>query len=278
MEYAVHHVRRPSMTRDLPYGPQDLLWVANTATLLVGESDAVLVDTYVTVEQNQQLIDWVRSFGRRLTHVYVTHGHGDHFFGLGQIAEAFPGVRAVATEATAAAAEVQAGPDMVSSFWERLFPGQIPAQLATPQPLADDHLDLEGQRLEIVETGFSDTAGSTVVWVPDLRLIVGGDVVYNDTHPYQSESTIATRQEWAATLDRLRERDPAAVVAGHKNPAQPDDPRILADTAAYLREFAELDARTATAEELYAAMLDRHPRRLNPGSLWGAAKQAKQAP
>ncbi|MEU5907185.1 MBL fold metallo-hydrolase [Micromonospora sp. NPDC047467] len=278
MEYAVHHVRRPSMTRDLPYGPQDLLWVANTATLLVAESDAVLVDTYVTVEQNQQLIDWVRSFGRRLTHVYVTHGHGDHFFGLGQIAEAFPGVRAVATEATAAAAEVQAGPDMVSSFWERLFPGQIPAQLTPPQPLADDHLDLEGQRLEIVETGFSDTAGSTVVWVPDLRLIVGGDVVYNDTHPYQSESTAATRQEWAATLDRLRERDPAAVVAGHKNPAQPDDPRILADTAAYLREFAELDARTATAEELYAAMLERHPRRLNPGSLWGAAKQAKQVP
>ncbi|MFF5182008.1 MBL fold metallo-hydrolase [Micromonospora sp. NPDC000316] len=277
MEYAVHHIRRPSLTRDLPFGPQDLLWVTNTATLVMGESDAVLVDTYVTVEQNQQLIDWVRSFGRRLTHVYVTHGHGDHFFGLGQIAEAFPGVRAVATEATAAAAEVQAAPDMVSSFWERLFPGQLPARLTTPQPLADDHLELEGQRLEIVETGFSDTAGSTVLWVPDLRLIVGGDVVYNDTHPYQSESTAATRQEWAATLDRLRERDPVAVVAGHKNPAQPDDPRILADTAAYLREFAELDADTDTAEELYAVMLERHPRRVNPGSLWGAAQQAKQA-
>ncbi|MGW3895487.1 MBL fold metallo-hydrolase [Micromonospora profundi] len=276
MEYAVHHVRRPGLTRDLPYGPQDLLWVSNAATLVLGASDAVLIDTYVTVEQNQQLIDWIRSFDRRLTHVYVTHGHGDHFFGLSQITKAFPGVRAVATEATAAAAEVQAGTDMVGSFWERLFPGQIPARLTTPQPLADDHLELDGQRLEIVETGFTDTPGSTVVWVPELRLIAAGDVAYNDTHPYQSESTAATRREWAATLDRLRDLDPAAVVAGHGNPDLPDDPGILAETAAYLREFDALDARTATAEELYAAMLDRYPRRLNPGSLWGAAKRAKQ--
>ncbi|MET8232775.1 MBL fold metallo-hydrolase [Micromonospora sp. NPDC005298] len=278
MRYAVHHVRRPSLTRDLPYGPEDLQWVTNTATLLIGEEDAVLVDTFVTVEQNEQLISWVRSFGRRLTHVYVTHGHGDHLFGLGQLARAFPGVRAVATEATVAAARVQTGPEMVSSFWERLFPGQIPARLTIPEPLGDDHLDLEGERLEVLQTGFSDTAGSTVVWVPGLRLIVAGDVAYNDTHPFLSESTAATRREWATTLDRLGDLDPAAVVAGHKNPDRPDDPRILAGTAAYLREFDLLDADTTTAEELYRAMLDRHPRRVNPGSLWGAAKRAKQQP
>ncbi|MEV4765702.1 MBL fold metallo-hydrolase [Micromonospora chokoriensis] len=276
MQYAVHHIRRPSLTRDLPYGPEDLFWVTNAATLLMGEEDAVLVDTFVTAEQNEELINWVRSFGRRLTHVYVTHGHGDHFFGLGQIAQAFPGVRAVATDATVAAARVQIGPDMLSSFWERLFPGQIPAELTVPEPLGDDHLDLEGQRLEVVEAGFSDTAGSTVLWAPALRLIVAGDVAYNDTHPYLAESTAATRREWAATLDRLGELGPAAVVAAHKNPDRPDDPRILAETAAYLREFDRLDADTTTAEELYRAMLDRHPRRLNPGSLWGAAQRAKQ--
>ncbi|MBM0275050.1 MBL fold metallo-hydrolase [Micromonospora tarensis] len=278
MRYAVHHVRRPSLTRDLPYGPEDLLWVTNTATLLIGEQDAVLVDTFLTVEQNQQLIDWVRSFGRRLTAVYVTHGHGDHLFGLSQLAEAFPGVRAVATEATTAAARVQTGTEMVSTFWQPLFPGQIPDHLTLPEPLDEDHLELEGQRLEIIETGFTDTAASTVVWAPDPRVIVGGDVVYNDTHPFLAESTAPTRREWAATLDRLVELEPAAVVAGHKNPDRPDDPRILAETAAYLREFDMLDARTTTAEELYREMLHRHPRRVNPGSLWGAAKRAKQRP
>ncbi|MDG4837672.1 MBL fold metallo-hydrolase [Micromonospora sp. WMMD967] len=276
MQYAVRHIRRPGLTRDLPYGPEDLFWVSNAATLVMGEQDAVLIDTFVTAEQNQQLIDWVRSFGRRLTHVYVTHGHGDHFFGLGQIAQAFPSVRAVGTDATVAGAEAQVTPDKLVSFWQRLFPEQIPDRLTVPEPLGDDHLELEGQRLDIVETGFTDTAGSTVVWVPALRLIAAGDVAYDDTHPYLAESTTATRREWAATLDRLGELDPAAVVAAHKNPDRPDDPRILAETAAYLREFNQLDADTTTAEELYRAMLDRHPRRINPGSLWSAAQRAKQ--
>jgi glyoxylase-like metal-dependent hydrolase (beta-lactamase superfamily II) len=278
MEYAVHHIRRPGVTRDLPFGPEDLFWVVNTATLVYGERDAVLVDTYATVEQNEALVDWVRSFGRRLTHVFITHGHGDHLFGVGQVMDAFPGVRAVATEATAAGSVVQAGPEMVGSFWERLFPGQIPPRLPIPEPLGGDGIELEGQGLTAVETGFTDTAGSSVLWAPDLRLLVAGDVAYNDVHPYLAESTTETRAQWAATADRLRELDPAAVIAGHKNPERTDDPAILAETATYLRDFNDLDARTETAEELYTAMLERYPRRANPGSLWGGAKKAKQAP
>jgi hypothetical protein len=60
MRYAVHHIRRPGLTRDLPFGPEDLFWVVNTATLIYGERDAVLVDTYATVEQNRALVEWVR--------------------------------------------------------------------------------------------------------------------------------------------------------------------------------------------------------------------------
>ncbi|MFC3501431.1 MBL fold metallo-hydrolase [Micromonospora krabiensis] len=277
MEYAVHSVRRPGVTRDLPFGPDDLRWVANTATLVYGERDAVLVDTYTTVEQNQALVDWVRSFGRRLTHVYITHAHGDHLFGVGQIIDAFPGVRAVATKETVAGSAAQVGPEWVDSYWELLFPGQIPQHLPVPETLDGDTIELEGHRLEAIGTGATDTAGSSVLWVPDLRLLVAGDVVYNDAHQYLAESTTETRAHWAATVDRLRELDPVAVVAGHKNPDRADDPVILTETATYLRDFDEVAARTTTAEELYAAMLERYPRRVNPGSLWGGAKKAKPA-
>ncbi len=276
MQYAVHHMRRPGLTRDLPFGPEDLFWVVNTATLIYGERDAVLVDTYATVQQNQALVDWVRSLERRLTHVFITHPHGDHQFGVGQILEAFPGVRAVATKETAAGSVAQASPESVESFWERLFPGQIPRPLPTPEPLDGTTIDLEGRELRAIETGFTDTAGSAVLWVPDLRLLVAGDVAYNDTHQYMAETTTATRAEWAATADGLRRLNPAAVIAGHKNPDRADDPAILAETAAYLRDFNALDATTGTAEELYGAMLERYPRRANPGSLWGGAKRAKQ--
>jgi glyoxylase-like metal-dependent hydrolase (beta-lactamase superfamily II) len=275
MRYAVHHIRRPGLTRDLPFGPEDLFWVVNTATLVFGEHDAVLIDTYATADQNKALIEWVRSFERRLTHVYITHAHGDHLFGVGQILEAFPGVRAVATKETAELSVIQAGPESVSSFWEHLFPGQIPQPLPTPEALADNVVELEGHRMEAMPTGFTDTAGSSVMWVPDLRLLVTGDVAYNEIHQYMAESTTESREAWAATADRLRGLDPVAVVAGHKQPDLADDPAILAATATYLRDFNELDARTTTAEELYGAMLERYPRRANPGSLWGGAKRAK---
>src|SRR5215470_14025105 len=97
LRYAVKSAQRPGLTRDLPHGPDDLQWVANTATLIYGERDAVLVDTFTTVEQNTELVEWIRSFDRHLTYVYITHGHGDHFFGIRQVLDAFPGAKAVAT-------------------------------------------------------------------------------------------------------------------------------------------------------------------------------------
>jgi hypothetical protein len=69
LRYAVSTARRAGLTRDLPYGPQDLQWVANTATLIYGERHAVLVDTYAPIDQNAELVDWVRSFGRDLAYL-----------------------------------------------------------------------------------------------------------------------------------------------------------------------------------------------------------------
>jgi len=146
------------------------------------------------------------------------------------------------------------------------------ARLGTPKAV----VELEGRRLEAIEAGFTDTAGSSVLWAPGLRLLVAGDVAYNDTHQYMAETSTRSRAEWAATADRMRELDPAAVVAGHRNPHRPDDPAILVETATYLRDFNECEAATTTAEQLYGAMLERYPRRANPGSLWGGAKRSKQ--
>src|SRR4051812_19343857 len=60
LHYEVMTVRREGVTRDLPEGDVELRWVANSATLIWGERDAVLVDTFTTVEQNERLIEWVR--------------------------------------------------------------------------------------------------------------------------------------------------------------------------------------------------------------------------
>jgi hypothetical protein len=58
-------LRREGVTRDLPAGDNDdLRWVANSVTLIYGDHDAVLVDSFVTIEQNERLVDWVKAHDR----------------------------------------------------------------------------------------------------------------------------------------------------------------------------------------------------------------------
>ena len=277
LHYEILLARRQGLTRDLPAGDnEDLRWVANSATLIFGDHDGVLVDTFTTIKQNERLIGWVKAHGRNLTHIYLTHGHGDHIYGIGQLLQAFPGAQAVATAGTIAEARLQASDEYRDGFWGRLFPGQIP-QPVIPAELAGDTIRLEEHELRIIEGGHTDTTGTTALWCPSLRLIVAGDVVYNHTHMYLAETTTTSRQEWIASLAKLKDLDPLYVVAGHKQPDYDDDPVNIDESIRYLTDFNAVEAQTTTATELYEGVLRNHPRRANPGSLWGAAKLFKAA-
>jgi glyoxylase-like metal-dependent hydrolase (beta-lactamase superfamily II) len=277
LHYEILLARRQGLTRDLPAGDnEDLRWVANSATLIFGDHDGVLVDTFTAIKQNERLIGWVKAHGRNLTHIYLTHGHGDHIYGIGQLLQAFPGAQAVATAGTIAEARLQASDEYRDGFWGRLFPGQIP-QLVIPAELAGDTIRLEEHELRIIEAGHTDTTGTTALWCPSLRLIVAGDVVYNHTHMYLAETTTTSRQEWIASLAKLKDLDPLYVVAGHKQPDYDDDPVNIDESIRYLTDFNAVEAQTTTATELYEGVLRNHPRRANPGSLWGAAKLFKAA-
>src|SRR5258708_25261075 len=276
LSWDVLTIRRPGLTRDLPAGKEELMCVANSSTLIHGERDAVLVDTFLTTEQSQTLLDWVVASGKNLTAIYVPHGHGDHFFGLASLLERFPRAKAVATPEIVKAMDEHRSHARIENFWRRLFPGEIPDRLLVAEPLEDNDLELEGHKLVALNTGRTDTAHSTCLHVPSIGLIVGGDVVYNGIHPYLGETDTGSRLEWISTLDKLEALKPNAVVAGHKVPENDDDPRIIAETRQSLRDFNRLNMTTTTARQLYDAMLEIYPDRVNPGSLWGAANTAKK--
>ena len=276
LQYQVFTAKRPGLTPDIPAGYESLAWVANSATLIYGTRDAVLVDTFLTVDQSVQLADEVAASGKNLTYVYITHGHGDHFFGLGALKQRFPNVRAVATAAVIERIAGQLEPDMLDGFWRQRFPGQIPDEPAVPEGLDGASIELEGRALIPIDTGYTDTADSTSLHVPSIGLIAAGDVVYNGIHPYLGESSAQTRLQWIDALNKLGTLNARAVVAGHKLPDNDDNPKAIAQTRQYLRDFIRLDQATDTPRQLFDAMIELYPDRANPGSLWGGANTAKR--
>jgi glyoxylase-like metal-dependent hydrolase (beta-lactamase superfamily II) len=267
--------QRPGLTRDVPPGKESLNWVANSSTLISGKRDAVLVDTFLTVDQSNALADWVTARGKNLTTIYITHAHGDHAFGLKILLDRFPHSKAVATAEVVKAMARQIAPEYLESFWKSRFPGQIPEPIVLPEELSASEIDLEGHALIPVRLGHTDTDDSTCLHVPSIGLVVAGDAVYNGIHLFQGETNSKTRPLWIAALDAIDALKPRAVVAGHKLPANDDSPRTVEETRTYLRDFTRLDEQTTSARELYDGMLELYPNRANPGSLWGAAVAAK---
>jgi glyoxylase-like metal-dependent hydrolase (beta-lactamase superfamily II) len=276
LSYAVHVAPSlPTTVTDLPPDLDRRVWSPISATLISGERDAVLVDAVMTAGQAAELADWIVAAGKNLTTVYVTHGHGDHWFGLGMILERFPDAKAVAIPSVARKIASQIGSDFVETFWKRRFPGQIPENLVGVEELEGDRFELEGEELVAVDLGHTDTDDTTALHVPSIGLVVAGDAAYNDVHLYLAESDAGGRRSWLTALDTIEKLSPRAVVAGHKRPERADDPKILEETRQYIRDFEALAARTATPLELYTEMTARYPDRVNRGALWGSARAAK---
>ena len=275
LRYKVFTVTRPGLNRDVPPGKESLMWVANSATLIYGERDAVLVDTFLTVEQCNGLADAIVASEKALKAIYVTHAHGDHFFGLKILQDRFPNVQALAIPEVVARMKLQITPDKLNSRWRKLFPNQISDVISIADPLEGNEIDLEENKLVVVRVGHTDTDDTTCLHVPSIGLVVAGDAVYNGIHPFLVESNRQTRLEWIAALDKIDALKPSAVVAGHKIPSNDDSPQNVEETRQYIRDFIRLNDATKTARELYDKMLELYPVRANPGSLWSSAAAAK---
>lgn len=247
--------------------PSKTWWSPISCTLIQGPKSAILVDTPITRNQAEELAYWIKKTapGKKLEYIYTTHAHGDHFFGNPVILKHFPGATRIATKSVARG--VKQTLDAAIPRWQGWFPdGEIPTEgHVVPDTLPETGaFDLDGHRFSGIDVAHSDTHASSFLHVPDLRLVVAGDIVYGECHQFLAEAnTPEKRRDWLHALDHISSLKPSIVIPGHKRASQVDGPYLLDLTREYILAFEEELERLGDARKVEEAMKNRYPQRWN---------------
>ena len=241
--------------------------VGNAAIVDAG-GKTIVVDTFMTDIAATELRAVAESLTGNPVHLAVnSHWHQDHTNGN----QVFADVPIVATDATRAMvrdtarhdldawqAEIQTAMDGLQTAANdgdeaarrRLatlthfhrFAGAY--RITLPDLMFDGRLVVEGERtVEIVTHGRGHTVSDTVVWLPDERVLVTGDLCWNGIHP-RTQDGFPT--EWAGYVETLLALAPAHVIPGH---GIPGDATSLEPLPAYFRDVADLVAAAAAGED-----------------------------
>jgi len=264
--------------RPIPGGPgwdptEQATWPARTSTLIAGDRDAMLVDAFLTKSEGEDLAEWVSKSGKSPSTVFITHGHGDHFFGAGPTLAAYPDAQLVTlSPQVASEAGGQVGPEGMA-VWNGWFAGQFDENPAVPAALTSGELEIEGHPVHLSVAGLADGVLGAIVHVPDIATVCSGDVLYNNIHMWLWNSTPDSRAAWLASMDAVASLRPDTIITGHKDPAARDDnaARILDQSRRYLEDFDQAVARAGSAAEVIDAMMEKYAAYGNPYTLFAAA-------
>ena len=264
--------------KQIPGGPgwdenAPATWPASTSTLIAGDNQALLVDALMTTSEGERLAAWVQDSGKQLRTIFVTHGHGDHFFGAGPVLAAFPAAQLLASEQQVVdEARKQTSPQALA-IWNTWFAGQFPDRPVVPALAPSAEYDLEGHVVLFRKIGAADGPLATIVHLPEFAAVCSGDIVYNNIHMWLRNSTPDSRAAWLASLDAVAALKPATIITGHKDPGAPDDDavRVLDQSRRYIEDFESAVAKSSTPPELIDAMLAKYPDYGNRYTLFAAA-------
>jgi glyoxylase-like metal-dependent hydrolase (beta-lactamase superfamily II) len=268
-----HPPSRASLTIET-YVADSVGWNA-ASTIIAGSTEAILVDVQGLKSDATRVADRIASRGLKLKAVFITHPHDDHFIGIDEIRKKFPDVPVYMTE-TGLREFNRVAPRVFRSM-RQYNAAQAPDTLETPTVLPSTRLTVDGQDVEVVrdEQGDALIRSNSYVWIPSLRAVVAGDIVFAGVHPWLANSHARSRAAWVASLDKMAALRPQIVVAGHKAGANtPNDPADISATRAYITSFGALIDSCSTSEELASRMRQKFPSYRLPNILVRSAHAA----
>ena len=227
------------------------------STMIIGERDMLLIDPQFSLSEAHKLAAEILESKKRLVTIYSTHAHPDHLFGLAVLKQAFPEAKIVALPATVTA--VKTGWPARQKFWVATYGNNIPGpEPVLPEELATPVLTLEGEEFPI--TGGvqgSDGPGNSFVWVPSLKAVITGDIVFDRV--YFGVPRDQARQNWQKTIDQIAALNPAVVIPGHEGPGATRDMRSIDWMKKYMADWDVNVSASKDAAEMRANVLKQYP-------------------
>jgi glyoxylase-like metal-dependent hydrolase (beta-lactamase superfamily II) len=218
----------------------------------------MLVDAQLTKTNAERVLEEVRKTKKPLSIVYITHEHADHFLGLEVFREAFPGVRIIANSAVT---------DRINKIyqdkidkWQKVLGSGATSHVVVIEKVDDDFIEFEGARIEVLKDIRGDTDENTMLWIPGQRILIAGDVLFNDMHVYTAETDSKARGKWLNSLQKIKELKPAVVIPGHSKVEAPLDSSTALDfTENYLVAFEEELKKAKDPDSFISTMKERFP-------------------
>ena len=182
------------------------------STVIIGEKGVILIDTGSTDEVGKHLAKAIAKLTPKpVTHIINTHHHGDHTFGN----ISFRNTEVISSEKCRAELE-KTWPDwlqLVESATGMKFPNAKPV-LAGTTYRENTRVDLviNGVRLVLWTPFGSHTDGDMLVYLPEDKVLIGGDVIVHKITPIFRDAHV---KAWVGTLEEAGKLDFKTVVPGH---------------------------------------------------------------
>jgi len=267
------HKLGSSLLSIAPYNPGDKAMFPVSSVIVSGRNDAVLVDAQFARKDALKLVEAIHASHKKLTTIYISQADPDYYFGLDAVQDAFPAAKIVATRATVE--RIKATEKHKFAHWGPILKNDAPTRIVIPEVLEGGKIPLEDHTLEVL--GLDAAPDRTCLWIPSLKAVVGGVVVFSDVHVWMTDTEApGARANWLALLDRIEQLAPRTVVPGHYLDGSKLDLSTVRFTRDYIEAFDEETAKAANSAALMAAMEKRYPQLGLKVSLEFSSKVAKR--